>query len=136
MFDINRQVKRRCRNMMPGLFHRSQRMELEDQLHCMIEEFAVQGCSPEQALQLALARLGQLDSVKAEYRKNFFWHCSMKNPYVQIASIAVCCGLGIAVGVIWRNQELIPQARSLLVTLSNIHFLGTLKNMFFAYSSW
>lgn len=71
MFDLNRAVHRYCRKLTRSWFVRSSKLvELEDHLHCEIEQRIAQGATPEEAFAQAVSQLGEAQLIENEFRKN------------------------------------------------------------------
>ena len=71
MFDLNQAVHQYCRHVPTRRFRRTaQSRELEDHLHCEIEQLIGGGMLPEAAFLKATMNLGSAQLLQNEFRKN------------------------------------------------------------------
>lgn len=71
MFDIDSAMRRYSRAVSTRWFRRGVQIdELEDHLHCEIEQLVADGLSLEAAFLEAISRLGAADALRQEFRKN------------------------------------------------------------------
>ena len=72
MFDLDREVAGWCkRTYRWPQYRKGEVVELEDHLHCAVAKWIEQGLTPEDAFERAIAELGETESIRAEYRKNW-----------------------------------------------------------------
>jgi hypothetical protein len=127
MFDLDREVTGWCkRTYRWPQYRKSEVVELEDHLHCAVAKWIEQGLTSEDAFERAVAELGEAESIRAEYRKNWGRVSTVSRRFerrpIQIVSICaiatVCLGLILAS----RDVESLQSTRSLLVAICTMPF--------------
>ncbi len=127
MFDLDREVNRWCKQSYPWPhYRRSQVVELEDHLHCVIEMLVEQGLGLEEAFERAITQMGESESLRREFRKNSHWFTkqmrrveSCPRPFV-FAAITAFLFLGI--GIALNHVDLFQSTRSFLVAIYSMPF--------------
>jgi hypothetical protein len=125
MFDLETEVHRWCRKVTPGLFSRGERIaELEDHVHCTIAGFVDAGASQEDAFESAINELGEIYSLRQEFRKNngivtnVLWKMG-RHPEARMrkAGAIGCVIAAICLGVAPHNQAFTDWTKSPIVAL-------------------
>ena len=114
--------------MTPGLFFRGGRIaELEDHVHCTIAGFVEGGASQEDAFESATKELGEIYSLRQEFRKNnsivtnVLWRIS-RDPDARMRNAAAiaCVIAAIPLGVSLHSEDFTDWTKSAIVTLCMI----------------
>jgi hypothetical protein len=124
MFDLDREVIRWCRKTYRWPQYRKREMaELEDHLHCAVAKWVAEGLSPTDAFARAVAELGDVESIRTEYRKNWSMVAAVMRRIAgrpiqctAFATASVC----LAWVLISRDAESLQWTRSMLVALYTI----------------
>tara|TARA_B100000767_G_C19355614_1_gene365648 strand:- start:29 stop:553 length:525 start_codon:yes stop_codon:yes gene_type:complete len=73
-FDLDNAIKQWCSWVLSlDSIHNKNIEELSDHLYCLIEGFIKQGETEQSAFALAVDKMGDVDSLAAEYQKNRTW---------------------------------------------------------------
>ncbi|MDX1928097.1 MAG: permease prefix domain 1-containing protein [Pirellulaceae bacterium] len=124
MFDLDREVMRWCRKTYRWPQYRKREVvELEDHLHCAVAKWIADGLSPMDAFQRAVAELGDIESIRTEYRKNWSSVSVVMRRFaerpIQCAGFATACAC-LAWLLLSRDAESLQWTRSMLLALYTI----------------
>ncbi|MBL8889584.1 MAG: hypothetical protein JNL67_06370 [Planctomycetaceae bacterium] len=123
MFDLNQSIKQLAARASGGwLARRIHQAELEDHLHCVVEEKVRSGVDEQLAFEFARRQLGEAVAVRTELRRAR--RSQAKWPSVGLAIVI----LVTLAGIWWRESEVSQQAASnvLAVVVMPLKWLGLL----------
>jgi|GEM_PF-2861103 hypothetical protein len=94
MFDLDREVSMLARKTCGSWFsRRAYQAEIEDYLHCVVEDHVANGATQEAAFEIARKQLGSIESLRGELeqssRPTFSWAASKKLAFSATAALLV-----------------------------------------------
>ena len=127
MFDLDREVAGWCkRTYRWPQYRKSEVVELEDHLHCAVAKRVEQGLTPEDAFEQAIAEIGEAESMRAEYRKNWGRISTVLRRFerrpIQVVSMCVAASVCLGLILLSRDSESLQWTRSLLVAICTMPF--------------